>query len=219
MEAMEAMEAAPVEQLLALPFSFGGKEYKLKDYWDNARGRSNEKRQKFTVFLKKAHRKAVARAGDGPGGALRSLLPLKRARDQPDPSTSGETAGWRNFQLKESVHVKRKRASDYERMEHISSELSKVQWRGWGNPFRELITPENCEAFGVPDYFKIVEKSVSLDVISRRVREHRYASFSHFEADVRLVVSNAKLFNREGEKVHQFATELEARFDALLQEA
>ena len=80
----------------------------------------------------------------------------------------------------------------------------------------QLITPENCVSMGVPDYFMIVKQPMSLDLIATRIQGRQYASFSHFEADVQLVIANAKLFNREGEAVHRFAVELEQRFRDLV---
>lgn len=100
----------------------------------------------------------------------------------------------------------------------ILDELYNHIWEGWGNPFREEITPENCRAIGIPKYFDFVEKSMSLDVCRRKLEGNEYRDFASFEADLHLMVQNSLIFNREGEDVYKMALEMREKFTKLISE-
>lgn len=65
----------------------------------------------------------------------------------------------------------------------------------WANPFLSKITEGNCEALGVPDYFKFVKKPMDLTRMQERLSKGGYEAPDAFFEDAQLVVRNCKVYN------------------------
>jgi len=66
-----------------------------------------------------------------------------------------------------------------------------------------------------PDYYQIVPQPIALSTIRKRMNSGTYKDVAAFRDDVRLMWSNAKLYNQEGSFVYTDAVELEKVFDAM----
>lgn len=78
------------------------------------------------------------------------------------------------------------------------------------NPFRIVITKENCIAMGAPGYGDIVKKPMNLTWIKEKLQGARYESVAEYFADVDLMVNNALLFNSDpNNDYHLAAKELQ----------
>ncbi|RHY75611.1 hypothetical protein DYB34_007004 [Aphanomyces astaci] len=86
------------------------------------------------------------------------------------------------------------------------------------NPFIVKITRDNCKALGVPNYFDFIQEPMDLTRVGEKVHKQAYTKLDQVEADVALLVANAKRFNREGDPVHQMAIEFQKAFDDKLRE-
>ncbi|KAJ0402825.1 hypothetical protein P43SY_007367 [Pythium insidiosum] len=124
---------------------------------------------------------------------------------------------------KEKKKEKRKR-EDAQMLQKVLvpliSELRALTWSAWivsgkpGNPFLQKITKENCRRLGVPNYFDFVAEPMDLTRVKEKVEKAEYYSIQQFTSDIKLMVQNAKTFNRVGEPVHQMAIELEQLYEA-----
>ncbi|TYZ68324.1 hypothetical protein PybrP1_007603 [[Pythium] brassicae (nom. inval.)] len=104
----------------------------------------------------------------------------------------------------------------------LVTELRGLTWAGWivsgkaANPFIQKITRENCKRLGVPNYFDYVKEPMDLTRMKEKVEKAEYARVEQFTSDIKLMVANAKTFNREGEPVFQMAIELEQLYESKL---
>ena len=72
----------------------------------------------------------------------------------------------------------------------------------YADPFAQPVDPV---ALGLPDYFEVVKTPMDLGMVKRKVDKGAYADVEAFEADVRLVFSNAVLYNGERSDVGSMA--------------
>ncbi|GAB9473270.1 hypothetical protein Gpo141_00010425 [Globisporangium polare] len=104
----------------------------------------------------------------------------------------------------------------------LVTELRGLTWAGWivsgkaGNPFISKITRENCKRLGVPNYFDFVKEPMDLTRMKEKVEKAEYVRIEQFTSDIKLMVANAKTFNRVGEPVFQMAIELEQLYESKL---
>lgn len=104
----------------------------------------------------------------------------------------------------------------------LVAELRTLTWTGWivngkaANPFIQKITKDNCKRLGVPNYFDFVASPMDLTRMKEKVERAEYLRLDQFSTDIKLMVANAKTFNRVGEPVHQMAVELEQLYDSKL---
>ena len=57
---------------------------------------------------------------------------------------------------------------------------------------------DNCADLGLPGYFDLVARAVSLSTIRRKLDECRYAEPRDFEREARLLVQNAQTYHQPG---------------------
>ncbi|CAK4713447.1 hypothetical protein LEN26_015509 [Aphanomyces euteiches] len=128
---------------------------------------------------------------------------------------------------KEEKKKEKKRKREREEAESLKSileplvrELKAMTWKGWAdakgkpsNPFIVKITRENCKSLMVPNYFDYIQVPMDLTRIGEKVAKTEYTKLDQIEADIALLVANAKRYNREGEPVHQMAIEFQKAFD------
>jgi len=76
-------------------------------------------------------------------------------------------------------------------------------------PFRR---PVNAAAMKLDDYHKIISKPMDLGTVYSRCIHGEYLCLGDLVEDVKLVFSNAKLFNPAGHFVHNMAMEMETMF-------
>jgi ATP-dependent helicase STH1/SNF2 len=55
----------------------------------------------------------------------------------------------------------------------------------------------------------LITRPIALDIIEDRVHSSHYASLVDFEADLKLMFANARLYNQEGSDVWNDAAEME----------
>ncbi|KAG5421442.1 STH1 [Candida metapsilosis] len=60
-----------------------------------------------------------------------------------------------------------------------------------------------------PDYYSIIKSPISINEIKKKIKNEEYASFDDFVADIRLMCSNAKIYNEEGSFVYVDASVIE----------
>lgn len=73
------------------------------------------------------------------------------------------------------------------------------------NPFRMVIDKDNCQAMGVPDYCKVIEKPMNLTYIQTKVKEKKYDSLQEFVEDVELIAKNAMKYNHQVDNPYHIA--------------
>lgn len=69
-----------------------------------------------------------------------------------------------------------------------------------------------------PDYYKIIAKPISFDMIRKRVDREDYMSLNEFKDDFLTMFANAKLYNEEGSMVYEDAVAMEDEFRARIVE-
>lgn len=79
-----------------------------------------------------------------------------------------------------------------------------------------FLYPVDPVLLNIPDYSLVIKHPMDLSTIETKARNGEYESFEQFEADVRLIVFNATLYNPPGNPVHTMAQELGAYFDQVL---
>jgi hypothetical protein len=124
---------------------------------------------------------------------------------------------------KEKKKEKRKR-EDGEMLQKVLAplvaELRTLTWAGWivngkaANPFIQKITKDNCKRLGVPNYFDFVKEPMDLTRLKEKNDRGEYSRIDQFTHDIKLMVANAKTFNRVGEPVHQMAVEIEQLYES-----
>lgn len=80
-------------------------------------------------------------------------------------------------------------------------------------PFSE---PVDWVALKIPTYPQIITNPMDLGTIQGKLQSNVYSSTREWEQDVRLVVSNAKIFNLPNSVYYKMAEQLEAFFDKRL---
>lgn len=94
--------------------------------------------------------------------------------------------------------------------------LRQVQQSPQAYPF---LQPVDWKTLGIPDYPKIIKKSMDIGTIEKYLMSYLYSSMDEFAADMRLVFKNAKRYNLEGSDIHRMAVDLEMQFDSRWAEA
>ena len=109
------------------------------------------------------------------------------------------------------------------RMRQMNWVLDGVDWK---NPFTQKITRQNVAGLGIPTYFDVIAdpnlnpnerrgKAMDLGTIEQRLRKGKYEGvWANLINDVRLMVDNARAFNRPNEPVCVMANELWKQFSA-----
>ncbi|KAK6349608.1 hypothetical protein TWF696_005892 [Orbilia brochopaga] len=69
-----------------------------------------------------------------------------------------------------------------------------------------------------PDYYKIIAKPISFDMIRKRIDREEYMSLNEFKDDFLTMFANAKLYNEEGSMVYEDAVAMEDEFRARIVE-
>jgi ATP-dependent helicase STH1/SNF2 len=59
-----------------------------------------------------------------------------------------------------------------------------------------------------PDYYEVIDNPIALDTMKQRIDGGEYKSVDDFEADLILMVDNAKTFNEPESQVHVDAMEI-----------
>lgn len=65
------------------------------------------------------------------------------------------------------------------------------------------------------DYYKVIKKPTAISQIRKRVSQDRYDTFEAFLDELKLMCSNAKVYNEEGSWVYQDAEEIESFIEGL----
>jgi ATP-dependent helicase STH1/SNF2 len=80
-----------------------------------------------------------------------------------------------------------------------------------GPPTRIIIGPflELPPKRDYPDYYQFIPNPIAIDMIEKKVRDHKYSSLREFGADVQLLVKNAQLYNEDGSAIYGDATTIE----------
>ncbi|KAJ3688431.1 hypothetical protein LUZ61_017595 [Rhynchospora tenuis] len=101
-------------------------------------------------------------------------------------------------------------------MQQFREILRQIMKRKWAFPF---LKPVNAEALHLYDYYEIIKKPMDLGTIVNRMEakeeSRRYKNVTDICADVRLVFSNAMLYNDPASHAHIMAQELSSQFEKL----
>ena len=89
--------------------------------------------------------------------------------------------------------------------------LNKLRNHRYGFLFN---TPVDPESLNIPTYFDVIKNPMDLGTIQQNMDDEVYQSLSEWTADIRLVWSNAKLFNGIGSEVANMAETLEKIFES-----
>ena len=213
------------EKLLDLPFVYEGQDWPLRSFVNQIK---EEGLRTVPLDCKLYYDKQVKRAlktgsertdlftGEAAGTAPVPWSDLMRRAVQPvaaPPITSlTEEELRKSFQLRATLAHRQGR----ELAGRLLGEMEALKWKGWGNPFESEITPENCASFGLPQYFTVVDKSMSLPVIRRAMDSKEHYGLAQFRVDFDLMVSNALTYNPKGDPVHNMALDMKSKLDALL---
>ncbi|KAI5958362.1 STH1 [Candida theae] len=65
-----------------------------------------------------------------------------------------------------------------------------------------------------PDYFSVIKSPISINEIRKKIKSEEYASFDDFIADLKLMCSNAKVYNEEESFVYTDASSIQAFIDS-----
>jgi hypothetical protein len=60
-----------------------------------------------------------------------------------------------------------------------------------------------------PDYYQLIQRPTSLTDIKKQVEKGRFSTWDAFITEMRLIWSNAKLYNDDGSPIYLFAEALE----------
>jgi ATP-dependent helicase STH1/SNF2 len=60
-----------------------------------------------------------------------------------------------------------------------------------------------------PDYYAFIQEPIAIDMIEQKVEDNKYASLKELEADITLLVKNAKTYNEDGSLLFEDATVIE----------
>jgi protein polybromo-1 len=60
-----------------------------------------------------------------------------------------------------------------------------------------------------PDYYQLIQRPTSLTDIKKQVEKGRFSTWDAFIAEMRLIWSNAKLYNDDGSQIYLFAEAME----------
>ena len=67
-------------------------------------------------------------------------------------------------------------------------------------------TPVDPEAWGLSDYFQIIKRPMDYSTVDKKLDCGGYSNLTEFEEDIRLIYSNACLYNSSGTSVHDIAS-------------
>lgn len=82
-------------------------------------------------------------------------------------------------------------------------------------PFLEPVDPVLLR---IPDYFTVIKNPMDLKTVEAKLKEGSYESFEGFEADIKLIVDNAILFNSAEHEVGQMAKRFWEAFERLVKQ-
>eukprot|EP00518_Triparma_eleuthera_P023025 CAMPEP_0197561066 /NCGR_PEP_ID=MMETSP1320-20131121/24424_1 /TAXON_ID=91990 /ORGANISM="Bolidomonas sp., Strain RCC2347" /LENGTH=1070 /DNA_ID=CAMNT_0043122669 /DNA_START=36 /DNA_END=3244 /DNA_ORIENTATION=- len=99
--------------------------------------------------------------------------------------------------LNESLHLTSNKIG-----EKCRSMINKLLNDQYADPFSQAVDPV---ALGLPDYFDVVKRPMDLGTVKKKVDKGAYPDVQSFEDDVRLVFSNAILYNGERTDVGSMA--------------
>lgn len=81
------------------------------------------------------------------------------------------------------------------------------------NPFRIVITRENCTFMGAPGYCDVVKKPMNLTWVREKVTGYKYETLQEFFQDIELIISNALLYNSDpNNPYHQAANVMKNKY-------
>lgn len=137
---------------------------------------------------------------------------LKETEEKRNRAEEREQARQRLYNLRQ------RRARDL-RSKYLTKLTNKFLKKNWTkqfgivNPFLMTITPENCVALGVPNYFDYVKRGIGFQEIKEKLKCGEYYDLKLYADDVRLLISNAKAYNREGSPGYRMAMWIERTFN------
>ncbi|XP_010532234.1 PREDICTED: transcription factor GTE12-like [Tarenaya hassleriana] len=95
---------------------------------------------------------------------------------------------------------------------HCSVLLESAMEHRFGWVFYEPVDPVKLN---LPDYFSVVSEPMDFKTIERKIEKNAYGTVDGFANDVRLIFSNAMLYNPPENLVHKMAKELKEFFEAV----
>jgi hypothetical protein len=75
--------------------------------------------------------------------------------------------------------------------------------------------PVDPDADGAPDYFDYILKPMSIFTVQEKLDRGEYSNPAEFLSDMRLIWSNAKIYNHQAHPIYKTADVLAERFETL----
>jgi len=125
-------------------------------------------------------------------------LENKLNNHNPAPTTSSKTSKPTNEGVKKYLNL-----------------IQKLKKHPKSDPFLE---PVDVVGLGLDDYYTIVKEPMDLSTVENKLKNEEYANANQLIADIRKIWSNAQLYNKKGNLVHQMAVELSGYFEKNLKE-
>eukprot|EP00898_Chlorokybus_atmophyticus_P001403 jgi/Chlat1/2263/Chrsp17S02572 len=153
--------------------------------------------------------------GEEDGGSPAIAGVSSRGRRAVKPNTAhSDFLDWDGVQVKDGVAAAPPQKLDARSRNLLKQEcaplLESLMQNRWAWVFN---SPVDVEGMGLHDYPLIIKHPMDLGTINSRLSYARYNSPAAFAADVRLVFSNARLYNAPGTDVYTMATNLSAEFE------
>lgn len=95
--------------------------------------------------------------------------------------------------------------------QQCSTILKKLLKHNLSWPFKQPVDPVKLQ---IPDYFSIILHPMDMGTVKSRLDKHMYHGPEEFAADVRLIFSNAMLYNPPSNDVHKMAAALSTIFES-----
>ncbi|KAK9676915.1 hypothetical protein RND81_11G109400 [Saponaria officinalis] len=142
---------------------------------------------------------------------LKAKVDFPRSSSLADDQTTATT----NVQIPNSVTGTKRKSEESQQvkksnLDHCQGVLAKVMRHKWSVPFRRPVDP--CAS---GDYFQVIKHPIDFATIKRKLQMNKYTDCEQFEADVRLIFSNATSYHPPQNWVHIYATKLSKLFDIL----
>lgn len=81
---------------------------------------------------------------------------------------------------------------------------------------RPFLEPVDAVLLGIPNYLEVIKEPMDLSTVEEKLKDNQYENEHQLCRDIRLIWSNAQIFNPEGNRVNQMAKEMAELFEELL---
>lgn len=138
------------------------------------------------------------------------LQTTESAFKEPNPVQNSKDHKVKRRAYAEAENTIKGSSDSFKRCHKILGLLKKHQY---APPF---LVPVDPVALGIPTYFEVIKTPMDLSTVELKLKNMDYDTPEQFEEDIRLIWSNAMLFNSEGTQIYSMADALSRYFENLL---